>query len=89
MKGKYQMDGANPKPIEGLPEWNELRQQEVSRIPYWWSVKGREQFVWATAGIRWFLGITESGFAPLNWRKRRTDHMKNATLDCWTKTVTP
>ena len=41
----------------------------MSRIPYWWSVKGREHFVWATAGIRSFLGITESGFRTFKLEK--------------------
>src|SRR5262249_54048934 len=53
---------ADPKLIEALPEWNDLQNREVSRIPYWWSVKGREHFVWATVGIRSFLGITEPSF---------------------------
>jgi protein-L-isoaspartate(D-aspartate) O-methyltransferase len=69
MRGKYQIDSANPQAIEGLPEWNDLQHQEVSRIPYWWSVKGREHFVWATAGIRSFLGITEPGFRSFKLEK--------------------
>ncbi len=69
MRGKYQIDSANPKPIEELPEWNGLQNREVSRIPYWWSVKGREHFVWATAGIRSFLGITEPGFRTFKLAK--------------------
>jgi protein-L-isoaspartate(D-aspartate) O-methyltransferase len=69
MKGKYQIDAANPQPIEALPEWSELQHHEVSRIPYWWSVKGRQHFVWATAGIRSFLGITEPGFRTFKLEK--------------------
>ena len=69
LRGKYQIDSANPKPIETLPEWNDLQRQEISRTPYWWSVKGREQFVWATAGIRSFLGITEPCFRTFKVQK--------------------
>jgi protein-L-isoaspartate(D-aspartate) O-methyltransferase len=69
MRGKYQIDSANPKPIEALPEWNDLQNREVSRIPYWWSVKGREHFIWATVGIRSFLSITEPGFRTFKLEK--------------------
>jgi protein-L-isoaspartate(D-aspartate) O-methyltransferase len=69
MRGKYQIDSANPAPIETLQEWNELQHREFSRTPYWWSVKGREHFVWATAGIRSFLGITEPGFRAFKYEK--------------------
>jgi protein-L-isoaspartate(D-aspartate) O-methyltransferase len=69
MRGKYQIDSANPQPIEALPEWNDLQHREFSRTPYWWSVKGREHFVRATAGIRSFLGITEPGFRTFKLEK--------------------
>jgi protein-L-isoaspartate(D-aspartate) O-methyltransferase len=69
MKGKHQIESANPQPIETLPQWNDFQQREVSRIPYWWNVKGREHFVWATAGIRSFLGITEPGFRTFKLEK--------------------
>ncbi len=69
LRGKYQIESANPQPIESLSEWDDLRREEISRTPYWWSVRGRDQFVWATLGIRSFLGITEPLFRTFKVEK--------------------
>jgi hypothetical protein len=61
MRGKYQLDAANPQPIEALPAWTELQNQKVGIAPYWWGVKGKDFFVWATT-LRAFLGIAEPSF---------------------------
>lgn len=62
MKGKYQLNRLEPVPIETLPEWSELKHQEISRRPFWWGGKGKEGFRWHTLGIRSFLGIVEPTF---------------------------
>src|SRR5437773_11632403 len=41
LRGKYQIESANPQPIESLSEWDDLRREEISRTPYWWSVRAR------------------------------------------------
>jgi hypothetical protein len=62
MTGKHQVASLEPSPVETLPEWSVLQHQEIARRPFWWGGKGREWFVWQTAGIRSFLGVTESSF---------------------------
>ncbi len=62
LSGKYNLDSLDPLPVEALPEWNELKSQEVARRPFWWGGKGREWFMWQTVGIRSFLGVTEPTF---------------------------
>lgn len=62
LTGKYKVDEMDPVPIESLPQWSELRVREIGRRPFWWGGKGREWFMWRTAGIRSFLGVTEPSF---------------------------
>ena len=62
LTGKYSMSSLDPIFIEILPEWAELRQQEVSETPFWWGGKGSAEFVARTAGIRSFLSIAEPFF---------------------------
>jgi protein-L-isoaspartate(D-aspartate) O-methyltransferase len=69
MKGKYEVDGLEPSPIETLPEWRELRHKEISKKPFWWGGKAKASFVWRTLGIRSFLGITEPSFRAFKTEK--------------------
>ncbi|HXD15994.1 MAG TPA: protein-L-isoaspartate O-methyltransferase [Vicinamibacterales bacterium] len=62
LTGKYKVDTLDPAPVEALPQWSVLKEQEVGRRPFWWGGKGRELFMWQTAGIRSFLGVTEPSF---------------------------
>jgi hypothetical protein len=62
LTGKYKIDSLDPIPLETLPEWSQLRDREVGRRAFWWGGKGREWFMWQTAGIRSFLGVTEPSF---------------------------
>ena len=62
MSGKYNVDRLDPIILETLPEWSELQHQEIARRPFWWGGKGRELFMWQTAGVRSFLGVTEPLF---------------------------
>jgi protein-L-isoaspartate(D-aspartate) O-methyltransferase len=62
MTGKHHVASLDPSSVETLPEWSVLQHQEIARRPFWWGGKGRESFVWQTAGIRSFLGVTESSF---------------------------
>src|SRR5688572_6269918 len=71
LTGKYKIDSLDPIPVEALPRWSELSQQEVGRRPFWWGGKGREWFMWQTAGIRSFLGVTEPSFRT--FKVPRTD----------------
>jgi hypothetical protein len=56
------IEAADPEPIEAQPFWKDVAGQEISRTPFWWGTKGRGSFVWATGGIRAFLGIAEPSF---------------------------
>jgi protein-L-isoaspartate(D-aspartate) O-methyltransferase len=66
--GKHRDNSLEPVELESLPEWEELREKEVSRTPFWWGGKGgkgAEASVglhWRSVGIRSFLGITEPLF---------------------------
>jgi protein-L-isoaspartate(D-aspartate) O-methyltransferase len=62
MRGKYQLISLGPIALEMLPEWSELKHQEISKRPFWWGGKGKESFQWRTLGICSFLGITEPSF---------------------------
>jgi protein-L-isoaspartate(D-aspartate) O-methyltransferase len=66
LKGKYQLKGLDPARIETLPAWDELRKEEVARIPFWWGGTGSESFAWRTQGIRSFLSISEPSFRAFN-----------------------
>jgi protein-L-isoaspartate(D-aspartate) O-methyltransferase len=83
MRGKYQIDSANPQLVEALPEWKDLQRQEISRTPYWWSVKGRDHFVWATLGIRSFLGITEPCFRTFRVEKTPEQPREERYFGLW------
>lgn len=61
--GKYQFEDLEPMTLEkAIPEWSELQNQEVSRRRFWWGGKGPQMAVFATMGIRSFLGIAEPTF---------------------------
>lgn len=62
IKGKYQFDSLEPTYIEELPNWTDLQQQEVCRMPFWWGGKGTSAFLGYTMGIRGFLSISEPSF---------------------------
>jgi protein-L-isoaspartate(D-aspartate) O-methyltransferase len=62
MSGKHNVDSMDPIILETLPEWRELQHQEIGRRPFWWGGKDRELFMWQTAGVRSFLGVTEPMF---------------------------
>ena len=78
LRGKSQLDSLEPITIETLPEWPELQDKEVARMPFWWGGKGEEGYLWHTLGIRSFLGITEPSFHTFKTTKTderfREDH---------------
>jgi protein-L-isoaspartate(D-aspartate) O-methyltransferase len=41
MRGKYQLHGANPQPVESLPGWAELQDRKVGITRFWWESKAR------------------------------------------------
>ncbi len=59
MTGKYQLDSLKPMHLEAIPEWSELKDQEISRMRFWWGGQGQTSFVWRTLSIRSFLSLTE------------------------------
>jgi hypothetical protein len=69
LKGKYEMEGLEPAPLNTLPEWPQLQDQEVSRTRFWWGGKGQESFAWRTMGIRFFLGISDPLFRAFKTEK--------------------
>lgn len=62
MTGKYQAESLEPMNLETLPEWAELKHEEISKRPFWWGGKGKEGFRWRTLAIRSFLSIIEPFF---------------------------
>lgn len=69
MTGKHRIESLEPLCLERLPEWDELKNSELSRTPFWWGGKGKELFVWRTLGIRSFLGVTEPWFQTFKSEK--------------------
>jgi protein-L-isoaspartate(D-aspartate) O-methyltransferase len=51
MTGKYAINELEPVHLETLPNWTTLKNQEISRTPFWWGGKG-PGFRWRTLGIR-------------------------------------
>lgn len=62
MTGHYQLTDLEPLILAELPEWSELKSQEVNRRSFWWGGKGQEGLRWRTRGIRSFLSIVEPSF---------------------------
>ena len=73
LRGSYEFQDLEPALVEkAVPEWKELSGQEISRRRFWWGSKGKEMFVWATLGIRSFLGIVEPTFRAFKTAKDDT-----------------
>ncbi len=83
LRGKYQIEGLEPAALDTLPEWSELREQEVSRTRFWWGGKGQESFVWRTMGIRFFLGISEPRFRAFKSAKTATRVLEDHYFGLW------
>jgi protein-L-isoaspartate(D-aspartate) O-methyltransferase len=63
IRGKYEFENLEPGVLaKSIPDWSDLKRREVARRPFWWGSKGKGAFMWATSGIRSFLGITEPMF---------------------------
>jgi protein-L-isoaspartate(D-aspartate) O-methyltransferase len=62
LTGKYRDESLDPIELERLPGWPMLHDREIGRRPFWWGGAGRQSFMWRTASIRSFLGITEPRF---------------------------
>ena len=70
LRGSYEFKDLEPALVEtAVPQWNELRNQEVCRRRFWWGSKGEGAFVWATLGIRSFLGVVEPTFRAFKTAK--------------------
>jgi len=77
LRGSYEFKDLEPAPVEkAVPEWNELEHQEISRRRFWWGSKGKALFVWATLGIRSFLGIVEPTFRAFKTPKDDTGNKR-------------
>jgi len=61
MTGKYRSPEIEPILLEKLPEWEYLKDQEVSRTPLWWGGPKSIPLHFRTASFRSFLGIAEPG----------------------------
>jgi protein-L-isoaspartate(D-aspartate) O-methyltransferase len=62
LKGRYHVDELEPVAVETLPGWSEVKDRQISRTPFWWAGKGKNEFPWRTLGIRSFLGVAEPSF---------------------------
>lgn len=70
LRGTYQFENLEPALLEkAIPEWGELKDEEIGRKRFWWGGKGKDSFVWHTLGIRSFLGITEPTFRAFKTAK--------------------
>jgi protein-L-isoaspartate(D-aspartate) O-methyltransferase len=74
LTGKYRDESLDPVELERLPEWPDLEGREVLRRPFWWGGAGRQSFMWRTASIRSFLGITEPRFLAFKSRAPGREH---------------
>ena len=83
LRGKYAIKSLEPIPLELLPEWSELQQQEISKMPFWWGGKGKGGLVWRTLGIRSFLGITEPAFRAFKTAKAGTGARAGHYFGLW------
>jgi protein-L-isoaspartate(D-aspartate) O-methyltransferase len=83
LRGQYAIKSLEPIPLELLPEWSELRQQEISRTPFWWGGKGKEGLMWRTLGIRSFLGIAEPTFRAFKTEKAETRARADHFFGLW------
>jgi protein-L-isoaspartate(D-aspartate) O-methyltransferase len=73
LRGSYEFKDLEPALVEtAVPEWNELKSRVISRRRFWWGSKGKAFFVWATLGIRSFLGIVEPTFRAFKTAKDDT-----------------
>jgi protein-L-isoaspartate(D-aspartate) O-methyltransferase len=83
LRGRSRIDNLEPATVEALPEWEELRNREVSRTPFWWGGKGKEGAVWRTLGIRSFLGIAEPSFRAFKIAKGNTQPREEHYFGLW------
>jgi protein-L-isoaspartate(D-aspartate) O-methyltransferase len=83
LTGQYQLSSLEPIPVETLPEWRTLQQQELSKTPFWWGGKGKEGFVRRTHGIRSFLGITEPSFRAFKTEKTEERSREEHYFGLW------
>lgn len=77
MTGKYAIDELEPIHLDTLPDWTNLKNQELSRIPFWWGGKG-PGFTWRTLGIRSFLSVTNPFFK--SFKPEKTDGLSGEEL---------
>jgi protein-L-isoaspartate(D-aspartate) O-methyltransferase len=83
LRGRYRVSHLDPVPVEALPEWEDLRDREVSRTHFWWGGKGKEQAMWRTLGIRSFLGITEPAFRSFKVPKSDAQPREEQYFGLW------
>lgn len=60
--GKYARRDLDALPIESLPGWETIKGDVRQRTPFWWSSKGKENFMWATSAVRSYLSVVEPRF---------------------------
>ena len=83
LRGKHEIGALEPAAPGALPEWPQLKDQEVSRTPFWWGGKGHESFTWRTMGIRFFLGIFEPRFRAFKTEKAPDRPMEEHYFGLW------
>jgi protein-L-isoaspartate(D-aspartate) O-methyltransferase len=83
LRGEYQLEGLEPISIEKLPEWTELQQEEVARMPFWWGGKGKSLFPWRTSGIRSFLSICDPAFRPFKTEQTSEQSREDHYFGLW------
>lgn len=83
MTGKYEMTELNPILLKEVPNWDQLKGQEVSRRSFWWGGKGDFGFMWRTLGIRSFLSIVEPTFQAFKTEKEGSSEIEQPFFGLW------
>jgi protein-L-isoaspartate(D-aspartate) O-methyltransferase len=83
VRGRSHVDDLEPSAVEALPGWEELRHCEISRTPFWWGGKSKEQAVWRTLSIRSFLGIVEPSFRAFKTAKSPAQPREEHFFGLW------
>jgi protein-L-isoaspartate(D-aspartate) O-methyltransferase len=89
MTGRFDItDELSPVCFEQLQDWHNLKYIEVERMPFWWSGKGEESFIWRTWGIRSFLEITEPLFVTMSALGSHRGSIEEQWFGVWDKSLT-
>ncbi|MEK6704374.1 MAG: hypothetical protein AABZ06_01160 [Bdellovibrionota bacterium] len=59
MTGKYRFTDFDAKPLDEILNSAGIKTHEIDKNPFWWAGTTEDNFIWANAGLRSFLSISE------------------------------